>query len=106
MIDWIDDVPTGGVLQGWVWQCGDECGCSQAQIRHVTGFNGTIPLGITVVWRGPFHTDGDEDVPSPAAVTELNREAQRLRRHHHDVYRRIEWPWTRSERERRKRPRP
>lgn len=106
MTDWTDDLPSGGAMYGWVWQCGDECGCSQAQIRHRADTDPGGTMGVVVLWRGPFHTGGDEDIPSPAAVTELNREAQRLRRHHHDVYKRIEWPWTRSDRERRKHPQP
>jgi hypothetical protein len=89
------DAPTGGVLWGYVWWCGDEwCDCSQAKIvwrdRPRWRFGDQKPLDVRTVWQGEFHTDGE-----PGATTELNRIARRLRRHQHDLYARIEWPWNR-----------
>lgn len=78
-----------GRIQGRVWWCEDEwCDCTQAKIERIEGAG---PYVYTTLWEGEFHTDGET-----GARTELNREAQRLRRHHHDLYRMISWPWDRN----------
>ncbi len=69
-----------------MWWCGDyDCDCTEARIVAIDGYERTL------VWEGEFRSEGE-----PGATTELNRVAQLLRRHHHDVYRRISWPWDRK----------
>ena len=81
--DWALTAPEGKLF-AHVWWCGDEyCDCTQARIVQ----------GLRVVWNGTYATEGDWEV---APTTELNREARRLRKHYHDLYRRISWPWDRK----------
>ena len=99
---WVTDVPDGEILVGYVWYCGDEwCDCSEPRINSYKpgDFNGPLMLNPKRVWSGTFQTDGDgwrdanQYKDAPSSTTELNRMAQHLRRHHHDLYARIRWPW-------------
>ncbi len=89
---WIDKLPEDKSLMGLVWACDDDCGCSQAQVfayETRPGLPGKFAVGD--VWNGEFHIDF---MGKPE--NELNRMAQHLRRHHHEVYARIRWPWTKG----------
>lgn len=93
--DWALTAPETGELYAYVWWCGDEyCDCTQAQIVHIIERNQYGGWRESrVIWNGTYATEGDWEV---APNTELNREARRLRKHHHDLYRRISWPWDRT----------
>lgn len=96
--DWALTAPEGELF-AYVWWCGDEeCDCTQAQIVHIIERN--IYGGwrqSKVVWNGNFISgDYDSYHRSSTPNTELNREARRLRKHHHDLHRRISWPWDRK----------
>lgn len=98
---WTEGVPAGGRLDGYVWWCGDDyCDCTQPQIMHRLQHPAGGYKDITKPWQGTFQTDGEgyndahEWKSAPSARTELNRMAQHLRRHHHDLYVRINWPWS------------
>lgn len=87
---WVDDVPPDVLLRGVDWWCGDDwCNCSEARIESYRRDRDPWIADLATVWTGDFHTDGE-----PGSSTELNRMAQHLRRHHHDLYARIRWPWT------------
>ena len=95
--DWALAAPLGEII-AYVWDCGDGyCNCTEAQIVHVIERN---QYGgwqeSAVVWRGQFHRDS-EGYLDGGSWTDLNREAKRLRRHHHDLYQRISWPWDRKQ---------
>lgn len=81
---------TGSQLRAHVWWCGDECDCCQARIDQVWAGK----LGSVTLWEGTFRTDGEW----AACNAELNRAAKVMRRHWHDAYRAIEWPWDRGDR--------
>lgn len=72
-----------GRLVGYVWWCGDDyCDCHQAVIEW-EGWH------CERVWAGKFRTDGGW----AECNRDLNRTAQWMRRHHHDLYQAIRWPW-------------
>jgi hypothetical protein len=90
---WVEGVDTSRRHMAEVWWCGDEwCDCTEARITsYLLAFPGR--RDIRNEWEGAFMTDGEgHDVAS----TELNRMAQHLRRHHHDFYRLVQWPWDRK----------
>lgn len=96
---WTADVPEGGRLRGQVWWCGDDyCDCTEPKVEHGT-FDGRF-WRWSQQWAGTFQTDGEgqnepnEWKDAPMSSTELNRMAQHLRRHHHDLYSRVAWPWS------------
>ena len=90
--DWALDAPAGELI-AFVWYCGDDwCGCSEAQIRHIVKRNASGGIHTSrTLWSGKFRSDHEF-----GATTDLNREAARLRRKHHDLRRRIFWPWSRK----------
>jgi hypothetical protein len=91
--DWALTAPDGELIAE-VWWCGDDyCDCTQARIVHVVRNRHGGRYESTALWHGTYATEGDWDTPP---TTELNREARRLRKHHHDLYRRISWPWDRN----------
>lgn len=101
--DWADDLPDGLIaIRAHVWGCSDDCDCTQARIE---GAFGSTPSGrprfTVTLWSGtfvsgwPYEYDTDEWVRG-GPTTELNREARRLRKHHNELFHRIEWPWDRS----------
>lgn len=87
---WVELVPPAEQLgarrlQADVWYCDDDCGCSEANIVLKEPYR----VGIAV-WTGEFRIDHES-----GATTDLNRMGKHLRRHHHDLYSLISWPWLR-----------
>lgn len=96
-IDAIERHP-GGRFFAYVWDCGDEyCNCTEAKIQYRwKDYPGSLGFHSVEVWHGEFYTDSEGWAPG-GSTTELNRLARKLRRHHHDQYAQVEWPWNRSE---------
>lgn len=73
-------------LRAYVWWCGDEmCDCYQARIDHSEQKRPGRP---PTIWEGTMR-----DGRWGECNAELNRVAKAMRRHWHDAYRMIEWPW-------------
>ena len=91
MTDWAGNVPADGEIFAEVWGCGDDsCNCAQARIWHrIPNPRIANAWQNTTLWWGVFWSDGEW----ADATHELNREARRLYKHHHDLHRRIMWPW-------------
>jgi hypothetical protein len=75
-----------------IWECEDDCGCSQAQIYEVIERNdyGGVRDSRTV-WAGKYRHEWE-----PGATADLNRVAARLRKQNRALRRRISWPWDRK----------
>ena len=92
---WTATVPDGLRLVGTEWDCDDDyCGSAQAGIYTYERREPFGDQGAVYVWEGPYHTDHQS-----GAHSELNHMAQHLRRHHHDLYARCEWPWDRTKKD-------
>jgi hypothetical protein len=55
---------------GMVWECGDECGCTQAVVfddfaNKVAGPRFRIPVRV---WEGDFHTDHEDGADAELAA--------------------------------------
>lgn len=89
---WCDAVPGDAKMFAHAWWCGDDyCNCTQARIDTYTERIGNIFRGYNKrknMWQGPFNTDCEGN-PSH----DINRMARHLRKYHHDLYKRIVWPW-------------
>lgn len=104
--DWADALADGLIaMRAHVWWCGDDvCDCTQARIEGATRRGpGGSPWYEETLWTGTFRSgwpcEYDESERAEGGpTTELNREARRLRKRHHALYRRIEWPWDRTRR--------
>lgn len=72
---------------GMVWECYDDCGCTEAQIiayyRNKVVWNARVPV---VEWSGTWRTDGE-----PGADAELAEKRRELRAEDPDLEASIEW---------------
>jgi hypothetical protein len=86
--DWIHNVPEGGRLIATVWECDDDCGCTQAQITHRAPNPDDLRWWkITTLWRGKYHIDGWGD--EVTAEDDLEAEKRRVEQANPELYKRI-----------------
>lgn len=98
--EWIEAIPADAKLIARVWECGDDCGCSQAEIviseERISPVGGWRWWDSRTVWWGNYYVDySDYFEGSSRPSSELNRVAKYLRKHHNELFHRIVWPWNR-----------